>query len=126
MTRHRSTTRFSVTLWFLAVVLVLSTFATACSSAAQSQTQAREIALEITDSGFQPSKVEVKAGERVVFVLTNRGSKDHEFESDELHIEEVVVQPGKSKRIEWTAPSRPGTFEAEDDKNGLELEIEVK
>ncbi|MEK7873721.1 MAG: cupredoxin domain-containing protein, partial [Chloroflexota bacterium] len=40
---------------------------------------------------FEPKRVTVRAGETVSFVVKNDGVVDHEFESDEAGIEEVII-----------------------------------
>ena len=57
---------------------------------------------------FEPKRVTVRAGETVTFVVRNEGTVDHEFESDEAGIGEVVAPPGRSQRLVFEAPSRPG------------------
>ncbi|MBI4235831.1 MAG: cupredoxin domain-containing protein [Chloroflexi bacterium] len=59
---------------------------------------------------FEPARVTVRAGEGVTFVVTNRGAGDHEFESDEAGIEEVLILPGRTRRVPWRAPSRAGSY----------------
>jgi uncharacterized cupredoxin-like copper-binding protein len=78
----------------------------------------REIALEVTSFQFTPASVEVKAGEQVQFVLTNKSDTDHEFESTEGKFEEIVVPAGKSRTAAWTAPAKTGEYEFECDMTG--------
>jgi uncharacterized cupredoxin-like copper-binding protein len=59
---------------------------------------------------FYPDVITIEAGTKVTFVITNEGNTDHEFESDEARIEEIIVPPGRTRRVTWTAPSKPGTF----------------
>lgn len=61
--------------------------------------------------GFDPARIPVRPGERVRFVVENRGTQDHEFEGEEGGLEEIVVPPGKTRTVEWTAPRNPGEFE---------------
>jgi len=103
----------------------------------------REIRIEMQDSmRFSPAEVEVRAGERVRFVLVNGGKLEHEFVLGSLahlkkHAEEmkahagmemehkekgeVEVPPGKSRTLAWRFPRtgtvyygclQPGHFEA--------------
>lgn len=96
--------------------LSLAAFA-GCGSTAAS---GREIAVEMTNFKLSPATVEVKAGESVTFVLNNKSDLDHEFESDEAKVEEVVVPPGKSRKVDWKAPATPGEYEFECDMAGHE------
>lgn len=79
---------------------------------------------------FEPKVIEVAPGEEVTLVVKNEGEQDHEFESDEAGIEEVIIPAGRERRVNWTAPSRPGTFPVYCDlpghrEAGMELTVEV-
>jgi len=93
--------------------------------------QGREIAITIGEYFFRPERVTVAAGERVTFVVRNEGRLDHEFESDEAGIEEVLIPPGKTRRVNWQAPDKPGSFPVYCDlpghrEKGMEMILEVK
>ena len=80
---------------------------------------------------FDPQEVTVPAGTQVTFVVKNVGSEDHEFESKESGIEEVVVPPGRERKVTWTAPAQPGRYPAYCDLPGhralgMEMTIIVK
>lgn len=85
------------------------------SGAASAGSGAREIRIVAREDGgkmyFEPAAITVKAGERVVFVVENQGTQDHEFEGEEAGIEEIVVPPGKSRKLEWAAPNKAGEYE---------------
>ncbi|WBL37091.1 cupredoxin domain-containing protein [Tepidiforma flava] len=55
---------------------------------------------------FEPNTITVQPGEKITFYVRNDGSGDHEFESDEAAIEEVVIPKGRLRKITWTAPQR--------------------
>ncbi len=59
---------------------------------------------------FEPKRVTVRAGETVSFVVRNDGVVDHEFESDEAGIEEVIIPARGTRRVAFEAPSRPGEY----------------
>lgn len=59
---------------------------------------------------FEPGEIRVRAGERVTFIIRNDGKLDHEFESDEAGIEEVLIPSGRTRRATWTAPKQPGRY----------------
>lgn len=121
-----------------AVGALLAAFA--CVAGAQSL---REIRIEMLDTmRFAPAEVHVRAGERVRFVLVNKGRLEHEFVLGSLehlkeHAEEmkanaqmemkhkgkgeVEVPPGGSRALDWRFTRRgtvyygclqPGHFEA--------------
>jgi uncharacterized cupredoxin-like copper-binding protein len=62
---------------------------------------------------FEPDVITVSAGAEVTFVIKNEGTVDHEFESNErgeAGIEEIIIPPGRTRRVNWTAPSEAGTY----------------
>lgn len=62
---------------------------------------------------YEPDVITVPAGVRVTFVIKNEGGVDHEFESTEkgeAGIQEIIIPPGRVRRVNWTAPSEPGTY----------------
>ena len=62
---------------------------------------------------FEPAEITVAPGAKVTFVIENEGSQDHEFESieeGEAGIQEIIIPPGATRRVNWTAPSEAATF----------------
>ncbi len=62
---------------------------------------------------FEPDVVTVTVGTRVTFVIKNVGTVDHEFESiekGEAGIEEIIIPPGRTRKVTWTAPSESTTY----------------
>lgn len=62
---------------------------------------------------FQPDVITVSAGDQVTFVIENEGSVDHEFESGEkgeAGVAEIIIPPGRTRRVAWTAPSQPAVY----------------
>ncbi len=62
---------------------------------------------------FEPEVITVPAGARVTLVIKNEGRVDHEFESGEkgeAGIEEIIIPPGRTRRVAWTAPSEPAVY----------------
>lgn len=53
---------------------------------------------------FEPRELTVAPGETVTFYVRNDGTGDHEFESDEAGIDEVVVPRGRMRKVTWKAP----------------------
>jgi len=89
----------------------------------------RDIVVEMGDRFYKPTKIEVKRGEQVRFVLRNGGYEDHEFllattEANLKHAEAMRKNPGmehdepngiqlapqKSGEIVWKF-TKAGTFE---------------
>jgi uncharacterized cupredoxin-like copper-binding protein len=90
---------------------------------------AREIVVEMSEMDYSPSRIEVKRGEQIRFVIRNVGTEDHEFllattaenlKHGEMmkkhpHMEHnepngVRLAPKKSAEILWKF-SKPGTFD---------------
>jgi uncharacterized cupredoxin-like copper-binding protein len=89
---------------------------------------AREVPIEMTNYKLSPATVTVKAGEKITFALTNKSDNDHEFESESGRFEEVVVPGGKTRKIDWTAPTKAGDYTFECDMaghEGMEMTITV-
>lgn len=73
---------------------------------------AREIKVALKNNDF-PKELRVKAGEKVVFVVTNNGTVKHTFEFpdfDEMRYNEI--ERGETARIEWVVPNRKGKWDA--------------
>ncbi len=97
------TLRRVVEIFILGAVLLLA----GCTAHAL---QVREIRINASEFTFEPNEVRVKAGEAVRFVIVNTGAVDHEFESDDAHITEVTIPPGRQRVVRWTAPARSGEY----------------
>ena len=71
------------------------------------------IAIVAQNLRYQPASVEVKTGQTVRFVITNRDGFAHNFVSADAGIAERVIPAGASQSIVWTAPARQGTYRAQ-------------
>ncbi len=70
-----------------------------------------EIKVTMANNKF-PEEIHVKAGSKVIFVVTNESSNDkHSFEFPDFGLT-YDVQAGETVRIEWQVPSRKGTWDA--------------
>jgi len=93
------------------------------------QTPSRTIEVEMSEMAYTPSRIEVKRGEQIRFVIRNAGQEDHEFllattEENLKHGEEmkknpqmehaepngVRLAPKQSAEIVWKF-THAGTFE---------------
>lgn len=73
---------------------------------------ARHIELEFDPDTIIPNEVTIKAGEKILWVLTNTDDEeDHNFIEYEAGIDEILVVPGQTVRRLWTATNTPGTYE---------------
>lgn len=121
--------------WATVAILLGALVAAACGLTAVGQGE--EIVVRAGERGeemyFEPKRIVVPAGKTVTFVVRNEGTQDHEFESaeeGEAGIEEILVPPGRTRRVVWTAPSKPAVYPVYCDlpghrQAGMELTIEV-
>jgi uncharacterized cupredoxin-like copper-binding protein len=101
----------------------------------RSEAGPRTVEIVMTEFRFTPAEVQVRPGETVRFVLVNKGTVAHEFMigtpevqeeheremaagTAERHVAEehpgskgmVVVEPGQTATLEYTAPEQPTTL----------------
>lgn len=76
---------------------------------------AREISLAMTEYGFVPTTIELRAGERVRLVVRNIGRLEHDLAPDgrarAFGFPHVHLQPGGVGGANWTAPAKPDELE---------------
>ena len=80
-------------------------FATAAGAAAQDPAYT----LVIKDHQFQPTEIEVPAGQKIALTVKNNDSTPEEFESTELRREKVVA--GGEEITVYIGPLKPGKYE---------------
>lgn len=95
------------TLVFCTAALALTAALTACNASGS----AREVVIEATEMSYSPKVIEVKPGEKIKFTVVNKGAVDHEFESEEIKFDELVIPPGKSRSVVVTMPTKAGEYE---------------
>ena len=101
----------------------LQPFATAAPDDNRAVDQTIEVVAQ--NMRFEPSRVTVRAGERVRFVITNRDGFAHNFVSPQANIGERVIAGGATQSLVWTAPARRGTYRAQCTYHpGMVLDIE--
>jgi hypothetical protein len=86
-------------LWF-ALILAISAPAAA---------QEPSYTLTIKDHKFQPSELEIPAGQKIALTVKNEDNTPEEFESTELRREKVVT--GGEQIIVYIGPLKPGRYE---------------
>lgn len=108
---------------FLAIIIILSLMLFGCGGSKASEVimdepvpsgagDARHIELEFDPDTILPNTVNIKAGEKILWVITNTDvEEDHNFIEYEAGLEEILVVPGQTVRRLWTATSTPGTYE---------------
>jgi hypothetical protein len=65
--------------------------------------------LVIKDHRFQPTEIEIPAGQKIALTVRNNDPTPEEFESVELRREKVV--PGGDQIIVYIGPLKPGKYE---------------
>ena len=76
---------------------------------------------------FTPATLDVTPGQRITFEFENQDEADHNIVSAEAAFNEVVLSGSQRKAVEWTAPSRPGTYRLVCTYHrGMEMTVTVK
>jgi plastocyanin domain-containing protein len=65
--------------------------------------------LIIKDHRFQPTEIEIPAGQKIALIVKNDDPTPEEFESTELRREKVV--PGGQQVTVYIGPLKPGRYE---------------
>jgi hypothetical protein len=76
---------------------------------------AQTASLTIRNGAFEPTELEVPAGQKIELHVRNANSAASEFESAELHREKVV--PAGKEVVVFIGPLRAGRYEFFDDFN---------
>ena len=98
----------SRTLSLALVSTLLGAAAFGCSD--DDDTTRRVVPITQTDDSCTPTTIDLAAGEKVKFEVKNEGGKDREVEGIEgTKLEEVLVPSGKTRNLNFTAPSKAGT-----------------
>ena len=104
LSRIRSAPESSCMLRFalltLALILVMTIGATA---------QEPAYTLVIKDHQFQPTEIEIPAGQKIALLVKNNDTTPEEFESTELRREKVVA--GGEQITVYIGPLKPGKYE---------------
>ena len=87
-------------LFLLALILAIGTNAAA---------QEPAYTLVIKDHKFQPTEIEVPAGQKIALLVKNDDPTPEEFESTQLRREKVV--PGGQQITVYIGPLKPGKYE---------------
>jgi plastocyanin len=69
----------------------------------------KSIEVELNDDFFNPKDITIPNGTTTMFILKNKGKKEHTFTVEMLGID-AEVQPGKEKTIN-VKPQQPGTYD---------------
>ena len=84
-------------------------FALIFAIAAPATAQEPTYTLTIKDHRFEPSELEVPAGQKIALTVKNDDKTPEEFESTELRREKVV--PGGGQVTVYIGPLKPGRYE---------------
>jgi uncharacterized cupredoxin-like copper-binding protein len=67
-----------------------------------------DVAVEMREFAFDPSQIDVQAGQKSTLVLRNVGNMEHKLSIPQLRLEAPVVAPGQTVRFEVATP--PGSY----------------
>jgi len=84
------------------------TFAVIAMSALAAQAGVPEFHLVVQDHKFQPTEIQVPAGQKFKLIVENKDASPEEFESAELNREKVVV--GNGTIDIYLGPLEPGKY----------------
>lgn len=68
--------------------------------------EAKEVAISAREFEFSPSTVSVKAGEKVILTLNNKGRIPHNLVIDELGVETEIISGGESDSVVFIAEKK--------------------
>lgn len=97
----------------LAVLLVIGACSNGSEPAAGSgSTGGGDPTASITavDNAFEPTELELAAGEEVTVEFSNDGETTHTFTSEELGFDSESVEPGATAEVTFTVPEEDTTF----------------
>ena len=89
--------------------LALSILAAMVVGGAAAHAHADDIALNIKDHRFEPTEIEVPAGQQLTLSVTNQDVTPEEFESDDFDAEKVIA--GGQNAVIRIGPLDPGRYE---------------
>jgi hypothetical protein len=89
--------------------LVLLSLALVLAMATSASAQDPPYTLVIKDHQFQPTEIEIPAGQKIALTVKNNDSTPEEFESTELRREKVVA--GGEEITVYIGPLKPGKYE---------------
>lgn len=89
--------------------LAVLAFVLAAQAGAPARAEEPSVSISIKDHKFEPSEVQVPAGQKVKLLIRNLDNSPEEFESNELRREKVV--PGGSQVTVFIGPLDPGRYE---------------
>src|SRR5437867_3985873 len=76
---------------------------------------------------FSPATLDVTPGQKITFEFENQDDVDHNIVSADAAFSEVVLTGNQRRTIEWTAPSRAGTYKLVCTYHrGMEMTLNVK
>jgi uncharacterized cupredoxin-like copper-binding protein len=85
-------------------LVALALLALACTTGG-----GREVTITAEANACSPASVDVKAGEKITFVVVNHAGGDRELEGIEgTKLEEILVPDGRTRRVNFTAPKESG------------------
>ena len=107
-------------------LILLMLLATWVLSACGKSGPSTKLSFTMTDFAFNPNEFTIPAGEEITLNVTHRGTMEHNFiimkygtdagdmfdEEDTVNVYwKVVLQPGDSETVVFTAPEQPGIYQ---------------
>jgi hypothetical protein len=89
--------------------ILIASLLTALIAAGSASADTATAELIIRNQQFEPSELQVPAGQKIELHVKNTDSRPAEFESFELHREKVV--PGGQEVVVFIGPLRAGSYE---------------
>lgn len=80
------------------------------TSASKSAVDLREVAVVGNNNQFEPKAIKLKAGEKVRIALSNKDDEPHNLVGKDVTLITSLIKPGGTEKIEWTVPTKPGTY----------------
>jgi len=71
------------------------------------------------DNFYKPNQFTMKAGQKLTFKLKNNGlaihnariaGADNQFNTADDAVSDLIINPGQSSTVEWTAPAKAGVY----------------
>ena len=89
----------------ITVLVVVALSLTGCSNKKKSESGTTK--LEAYDFRFDPTPLDVKAGQQVKLTFKNEGKTEHNFSITSLHVSQDAAKD-ETKTVTFTAPAREG------------------
>ena len=97
---------------FLVGLLGLALVVAACGGGAKETSTTPSggaLTVKLSEFKFEPASLSLKNGQKATITVQNTGTTSHNFVIKDLSVNSGLVDPGKSKTVEFT-PAKDGSF----------------